>query len=93
MEYIAPLTDISRRTKAFGRLWAMKFVAQHPAWRDGDAYEDTWHSFGGYDLNLYCEDGYLSVCAYPLYKEEDGTLSADHSNFVYLVRKGEGVTI
>lgn len=87
-EYIAPLNEIPTRVKAFGRLWAMKFMAQNPNWQEGEAYEDAWHAFGGYDLNLYCEDGYLSVCAYPLYKEEDGTLSADHSNFVYLTQKG-----
>jgi hypothetical protein len=89
MEHIAPLTNIPQRTKAFARLWAMKFIAQNPNWKQGEAYEDAWHSFGGYDINLYCEDGYLSVCAYGLYKEDgDELLTTDHDDFVHLVQKG-----
>jgi hypothetical protein len=89
MEHIAPLNNISRRTKAFARLWSMKFIALHPNWEDGDAHTDEWYSFGGYDINLYCEDGYLSVCAYGLYKnEEDEFLTTDHDDFVHLVQKG-----
>ena len=88
MEHIAPLKDIPLQTKAFARLWAMKFVAQNPNWRNGEAYEDVWHSIGDYDLNLYCEDGYLSVCAYSMYKDSDGFMVTDHDNYVYLVKKG-----
>ena len=89
MNSIVPLTKIPTRTKAFARLWAMKFIAQNPTWRDGETYEDTWHAFGDYDLNLYCEDGYLSVSAYPMHKGEDGFMETDHSRFVHLVVKGE----
>ena len=89
-KHIAPLNEIPTRVKAFGRLWAMKFVAQNPDWREGEAFEDAWHAFGGYDLNLYCEDGYLSVCAYAMFKNGyDEFLSTDHDDFVYLVRKGD----
>jgi hypothetical protein len=82
------LEIIPTKVKAFGRLWAIKFIATNPRWQHGDAYIDEWHSFGGYDLNLWCEDGYLSVCAYAEYEDEDGFTNTDHSNFVYLVRKG-----
>lgn len=66
----------------------MKFIASNPTWKDGEAWEDAWYSFGGYDINLWCEDGYLSVCAYPEYEDEDGFTSTDHSNFAHIVRKG-----
>jgi hypothetical protein len=89
MQHIAPLNKIPRRTKAYGRLWAIKFTAQNPNWRDGESYEDAWHSFGDFDLNIYCEDGYLSVCAYPMYKDEDGDTCTDFAEFEYLVRKGK----
>jgi hypothetical protein len=83
------LEIIPRRVKAFGRLWAVKFIATHPRWKTGDpSFEDEWHSFGDYDINLYCDDGYLSVCAYAMYEDEDGFMNTDHSNYVYLVRKG-----
>jgi|APGre2960657404_1045060.scaffolds.fasta_scaffold104555_2 hypothetical protein len=88
MEHIAPLNKIPRRTKAFARLWATKFIVEHPTWHNGETGEDTWYCFGDYDINLYCDDGYLSVCAYPLYKDENGSITTDNSNFVYLVRKG-----
>jgi hypothetical protein len=81
------LINIPRKTKAFGRLLAIKFMVTNPRWRDGKAYEDEWHSFGDYDFNLYCEDGYLSVCAYAMFEDTDGFMNTDHSNFVYIVRK------
>jgi hypothetical protein len=80
------LEIIPRRVKAFGRLWAIKFIATNPRWQHGDAHIDEWYSFGDYDLNLWCEDGYLSVCAYAEYEDEDGFTNTDHSDFVYLVR-------
>lgn len=80
-------TDIPKKVRAFGRLWAIKFITQNPNWRNGEAYEDEWHAFGDYDLNLWCEDGYLSVCAYPMHEGEDGFMETDHSNFAYIVRK------
>lgn len=82
----ASLDTIPRKARAFGRLWAVKFKATHPNWRNGEAYEDAWSSFGDYDFNLYCEDGYLSVCAYAMYEDEDGFMTTDYSNFVYVVR-------
>lgn len=82
------LTTIPTRAKAFGKLWAIKFIVSHPTWANGDTHHDEWHSFGGYDFNLYCEDGYLSVCAYSVYKDEDGFVNTDTSDFVYVVRKG-----
>lgn len=80
--------QIPRRIKAFGRLWSIKFTLANPNWRNGDTYEDEWHSYDDYDLNLYCEDGYLSVCAYSTYEDEGGYTVTDHSQYVYLVRKG-----
>jgi hypothetical protein len=82
------LEVIPRRVKAFGRLWAVKFIATNPNWRKGKTHEDEWHSFDGYDINLWCEDGYLSVCAYAEYEDEDGFTNTDYSGFAYLVRKG-----
>lgn len=82
-------TDIPRKVRAFGRLWAIKYIAKNPNWRSGEAYEDEWHAFGGYDLNLWCEDGYLSVCAYPTYEDKEGFINTDHSNFAYIVQKGK----
>lgn len=81
------LNNIPRKAKAFGRLWATKFILANPNWRN-DGYQDEWHAFGDYDFNLYCEDGYLSVCAYAMYEDEDGFMNTDHSDFVYIVRKG-----
>lgn len=81
------LDKIPRRVRAFGRLWATKFIAKHPNWRNGGAYEDAWHAYGDYDLNLYCEDGYLSVCAYSMYEDSDGFMNTNYSRFVYIVRK------
>ena len=80
--------EIPRRVKAFARLWSIKYTIANPKWRDGDAWEDSWYSFEGYDINLWCEDGYLSVCAYPETQHEDGFTMTDHSQYVYLVRKG-----
>ncbi len=59
----------------------------NPKWRDGETYEDEWNSFGDYDLNLWCEDGYLSVCAYTMHEDEDGFMTTDYSHFAYIVRK------
>ena len=82
------IEQIPRRVKAFGRLMSLKYTLANTKWRNGNAYEDEWHSYGDYDLNLYCEDGYLSVCAYPETQDEDGFTMTDHSQFVHLVRKG-----
>jgi hypothetical protein len=83
------LINIPRRAKAFGRLWAIKFMVTNPTWRDGDTQHDEWHAFGDYDFNLYCEDGYLSVCAYAMHMGEDGFFETDHDDFVYIVQKGD----
>ena len=83
------LENLPRRVKAFGRLWAIKFMVANPNWQDGEVYEDAWYGFADYDLNLWCEDGSLSVCAYATYKDEDGSVQTDTDEFVYLVRKGE----
>jgi hypothetical protein len=82
------LTAIPTRAKAFGKLWAIKFIVMNPTWRDGETYEDEWHSFGDYDFNLYCEEGYLSVCAYSIYEDENGFINTDYRDFVHIVRKG-----
>ena len=87
------LENLPRRVKAFGRLWAIKFTIAHPNWKDGEVHEDSWHDFGGYDINLYCEDGYLSVCAYATRKNDDGSVQTNTDEFVYLVRKGETLPI
>lgn len=81
------INDIPRKARAFGRLWAIKFMMTNPGWRSGDVDHDEWHAFGDYDFNLYCEDGYLSVCAYAMFEDEDGFMNTDHSDFVYIVRK------
>jgi hypothetical protein len=81
------LTNIPRKAKAFGRLWAIKFMVSNPTWRDGETHHDAWHSFGDYDFNIYCEDGYLSVCAYAMHMGEDGFFETDYDDFVYIVRK------
>lgn len=83
----ATLENIPRKARAFGRLWAIKFMATHPNWRNGEVHEDAWHSYGDYDFNLYCEDGYLSVCAYVMYEDADGFWTTDYSNHTYIVRK------
>ena len=82
-------TQIPRRVKAFGRLWAIKYMTNHPFWYRGDDYCDAWYAYGDYDLNFYCEDGELSVCAYPMTMGEDGFMVTDHSQFTYIVRKGQ----
>lgn len=81
------LDEMPRRVKAFGKLWAMKFIATHPNWKKGEAYTDEWYDFMGYDLNLWCEDGYLSVCAYATF-EVGGLTLTDTSDFTYIVRMG-----
>lgn len=81
-------TTTPRRVQALGKLWATKFIATHPNWKTDNTHEDTWYSFNGYDINLYCEDGYLSVCAYPEYIEDGGTITTDISTYTYIVKKG-----
>lgn len=81
--------EVPRNVRAFGRLWASKFILAHPNWKNGEVYEDAFRQFGDYDLNLWCEDGQLSVCAYPIRTTEDGT-QADYSKFTYIVRKTQG---
>jgi hypothetical protein len=80
--------NIPRRVKAFARLWALKFIALNPKWQDGDAWIDEWHAFGGFDINIYCEEGYLSVCVYGLFEDEFGNMNTDHCDFICIVKKG-----
>lgn len=79
--------EVPKKVKVFARAWAGAFVARHPKWQTSDIYRDEWTSKGDYDLNLYVEDGRLSVCAYPLIFENGG-LVADTSQLIELVVKG-----
>lgn len=79
--------NIPRRVKAFGRLWASKFMLANPDWKTGKVYEDDWCSFGDFDLNLWCEDGYLSVCAYLMHEDADGFMTTDYNKHTCVVRK------
>jgi hypothetical protein len=81
------MNTIPIRTKALAKLWVMKFIATHPNWETDESYIDEWYAHGNYDLNLYCEDGHLSVCAYPMYMGDDGFMVTDHDEYEYLVKK------
>ena len=83
------MTTIPNTTRAFAKLWAFKFIITNPKWRDGDTFIDEWRAVGDYDINLYCEDGYLSVCAYSMTIGDDGFMERDNSQFIYIVRKGQ----
>lgn len=86
--HIKPLDAIPTRVKAFARLWAMKTIAQHPDWKSGDLEIDEWYDFSDYDINLWVSEGYLSVCVYPTFDDDDGWRATDHSNFVKVVQRG-----
>jgi hypothetical protein len=80
--------EVPKKVRVFARAWAGAFVARHPKWQTSDIYRDDWTSKGDYDLNLYVEDGRLSVCAYPLtFDPKLGTV-ADFSQLIVLVEKG-----
>jgi hypothetical protein len=80
--------EVPTGVKVFARAWAGAFVARHPKWRTSDIYRDEWTSKGDYDLNLYVEDGRLSVCAYPLTIDPRLGTVADFSHMIELVTKG-----
>ncbi len=77
------IVSVPTKVKVFGKMWALKYILTHPNWKN--EYEDTWTSFSNYDINLYVEEGYLSVCAYPFTRVlPSGCAEVDYSNWATL---------
>lgn len=88
MKHIKPLDMMPLRVKAFGRLWAVKWMAENYGWASGEIEDDHWYQYENYDLNLWCEDGRLRVSAYATFKDEDGDTTTDCSEWVTIVDRG-----
>lgn len=83
-------SDIPLSVQRFARVKAIKFQLSNPKWKSHKgALIDEWDSCGNYDINIYSEDGYLSVSVYPhlANKNKDGYIEIDYSNFVTLIKK------
>lgn len=74
----------------FAEAWAMLFTDSNKDWKSKDFFEDSWHYFEGFDLNLVCEDGLLTICAYASEVEENGWIWTKTDDFRVIARKGKG---
>jgi hypothetical protein len=82
--------DLPVSVTGFAKKWADDFLTANPKWkRDKEMCVDEWDTHDGYDLNLYCEDGHFSVCAYPLTTDDRGDTVADMDNMITIVQKGK----
>jgi hypothetical protein len=77
--------DIPKSVEMFGKSWALLFSMTHPKWHEEQ--HDAWHSHGGYDLNLWVEDGQLTMSVYPLIDDGTGFMTTDTSAWKTIVKK------
>jgi hypothetical protein len=77
--------DIPQRVERFGKSWAQYFAQAQPNWHE--QHHDAWHSYEGYDLNLWVEDGQLTMSVYPLIDDGTGFMTTDTSTWKTIVKK------
>lgn len=66
--------------------WASEYVREHPTWASFGFWEDDWNSWDGYDLNLYIEDGVMTITAYETERDEFGFLKTKTDSGQAIVR-------
>jgi len=77
--------NIPRRTRAYARLWAIKYIASHPNWRHEDGDWDSWLGTDGHDLNIVVTNDGIKVVAYPISYDDMGAFVTDYSSPTVLV--------
>lgn len=85
---LTTVDNIPDKVIGFAEAWAMMFVDGNKNWRTRDFFEDTWHYFEGFDLNLLCEGGRLTICAYPSNQDDNGSITTNYSDFTVIFTKG-----
>ena len=75
--------NIPASVKTKAHAWLKAWELSHPMWAKRNLHADIWYGLEGYDLNLYCEDGHLSLC---VYEAEEG-VPAGYNNAVYRIAK------
>jgi hypothetical protein len=79
------MKEVPEITKLYAKQWVRKFVVNNPSWGDGWVCEDEWQACGEFDLNLYCDDGYITVNAYPMTQDANGDWVTDYDTYMLLV--------
>lgn len=79
--------DIPKNVEMFGKSWAMAYTLTNLNWYHADQEHDDWHSYGGYDLNLYVCDGQLVVTVYPLVDDGTGFMTTDTGTYKTVVQQ------
>jgi hypothetical protein len=78
--------DLPTSVVRYAKIWGLVFQMTHPNWKSQEGYVlDEWRSRGDYDINLFCEDGYLSVCVYKQTTDDLGDTVTDYDYFVRVV--------
>lgn len=82
--------DLPKTVISFAEKWAEDFINDNPKWKkDKEMWADEWDTVGDYDINLFCEAGFFSVCAYPLTTDDRGDTVADMNTMIRVVEKGK----
>ena len=79
--------DIPKNVEIFGKSWAMAYTLTHPKWHHADQEHDDWHSYGGYDLNLYVCEGQITVTVYALKDDGTGFMTTDTGTYKTVVQR------
>lgn len=79
------------RTRVLAHVWAWLWrVRFYRSWHKPSFFEDTWYSHQGLDLNLYIEDGTLTVTAYRVWRyPEDGTEWTDTDKYTTIIQRSK----
>jgi len=80
--------NITVNVRTFASDWADKWRKDNRDWTPWNKQfcEDEWEAHGGFDLNLYVDDGVLTVTAYNILTDNEGVQTTDYSNYVVVVK-------
>ena len=82
--------NIPKSVEMFGKSWASAYTLTHPKWHHACQEHDDWHSYGGYDLNLYVCEGQITVTVYALKDDGTGFMTTDTDTYKTIVQKQKG---